>query len=83
MHAMMPQGRRGSARGSSLVTGQAGDAGERGEWGDNENKLSRVLFNVKSCLHEAASAARTRILMASEQDEEEEQVSGECWRTRY
>ena len=50
----------------------------------NENKLSRVVFNNQSCrLCGAAHAARTRIRMASEQDEEEEQVSGEWRRTRY
>jgi hypothetical protein len=55
----MPQRRRGSARGSSLITGpgrrpvtgcQSGDAGERAWSGRmNENRLSRVLFNSKSC----------------------------------
>ena len=50
----------------------------------NENRLSRVVFNNQSCrLCRAAHAARTRIRMASEQDEEEEQVSGEGRRTRY
>jgi len=50
----------------------------------NENRLSRVVFNNQSCrLCRAAHAARTRIRMASEQDEEEEQVSGEWRRTRY
>ena len=49
----------------------------------NENKLSRAVFKNKSCrLCGAANAARTRIRMASEQDEEEEQVSGEWRRTR-
>jgi hypothetical protein len=50
----------------------------------NENRLNRVVFNNQSCrLCGAAHAARTRIRMASEQDEEEEQVSGELSRTRY
>ena len=41
----------------------------------NENRLSRVVFNNQSCrLCRAAHAARTRIRMASEQDEEEERV---------
>ena len=45
---------------------------------------NRVSFNIKSGrLRGAANAARTRIRMASEQDEEEEQVSGEWRRTRY
>jgi hypothetical protein len=48
----------------------------------NKNRLITVLFNDKSCrLRGAANAARTRIRMASEQDEEEEQVSGEWRRT--
>jgi len=48
------------------------------------SRLSRVLFNDKSCrLRGTANAARTRIRMASEQDEEEEQVLGEWRRTRY
>jgi hypothetical protein len=39
----------------------------------NENRLSRVLFNNKSCrLRGAANEAMTRIRMASQQDEEEE-----------
>jgi hypothetical protein len=42
----------------------------------NENRLSRAVFNHKSCrLRGAANAARTRNRMASEQEEEEEQVS--------
>ena len=50
----------------------------------NENRLSRVVFNNQSCrLCGAAHAARNRTRMASEQDEEEEQVSGEWRRTRY
>jgi hypothetical protein len=50
----------------------------------NENRLSTVAFNNQSGrLCGAAHAARTRIRMASEQDEEEEQVSGELSRTRY
>jgi len=50
----------------------------------NENRLSRVVFKNQSCrLCGAAHAARNRIRMASEQDEEEEQVSGEWKRTRY
>ena len=50
----------------------------------NENRLSRVLFNNKSCrLPVASNAAWTRIRMASKQDEEEEQVSGEWRRTKY
>ena len=49
----------------------------------NENRLNRVVFNNQSCrLCGAAHAARTRIRMASEQDEEEEQVPGEWRRTR-
>ena len=44
----------------------------------NENRLSRVFFNNKSCrLCGAANAARTHRRMASEQ------VSGEWRRTRY
>ncbi len=50
----------------------------------NENGLSRVVFNNQSCrLCGTAHAAMTRIRMASDQDEEEEQVSGEWRRTRY
>jgi len=55
----------------------------------NENKLSRVVLsrvvlNNHTCrLCGAAHAARTCIRMASEQGEEEEQVSGEWRRTRY
>jgi hypothetical protein len=51
----------------------------------NQNRLSRVLFNNKSCrlVGAAANAARTRIRMTLEQDEEEEQVSVEWRRTRY
>ena len=50
----------------------------------NENTLRRVVFYNKSWrLRGAANAARTRTRMASEQDEEEEQVSGEWRRTSY
>jgi hypothetical protein len=50
----------------------------------SENRLSTVLFHNKSSrLRGAANAARTRICITSEQDEEEEQVSVECRRTRY
>jgi hypothetical protein len=51
-------------------------------WWRSCSRLSRVLFNNKSCrLRGVANAARTRIRMASEQDEEEGQVSGE-WRRK-
>ena len=64
-----------------MTGGQGGDAGS-GRM--NENIFGRVSFNISSCrLRGAANAAKTRIRMASEQDEEEEQVSGEWRRTRY
>jgi hypothetical protein len=45
----------------------------------NENRLSRVLFNNKSCrLPVASNAARARIRMASEQDEEEDDARSRC-----
>ena len=78
------QGRRGSDRGCSLVKGGPGRRARRqaaraetrenaGSGRMNENRLSRVLFNNKSCrLRGAANEAMTRIRMASQQDEEEE-----------
>ena len=67
------------------VQGDALETRENAESGRmRENRLSRVFFNNKSCrLRGAAKAGRTRIRMASEQDEEEEQGSVEWRRTRY
>jgi hypothetical protein len=82
----MPQRRRGSARGSSLIievqgiarSQQAARAETRENAGSgktNETRLSRALFNNKSGrLRGATNTARNRIRMASEQDEEEEHV---------
>jgi len=82
----MPQRRRGRARGSSLITEVQGIArsqeAARAETRENagigkmnETRLSRALFNNKSGrLRGATNAARTRIRMTSEQDEEEEHV---------
>jgi hypothetical protein len=42
---------------------------------------SEEFYSITNLVDGAAHAAR--ICMVSEQDEEEEQVSGECRRTRY
>ena len=44
---------------------------------------SEEFYSITNLVDGAAHAAMTRIRMASEQDEEEEQVSGEWRRTRY
>jgi hypothetical protein len=77
----------GFQRGSPILTGPP-SRGDFDVWlrsgRMNENRLSRIIFNSKSCRpRRAANAERTRIRMTSEQDEEEKQVSGEWRRTRY